>query len=142
MLDKKFIKFLFVGALNTLFGYLMYIIFISTPLKREWALLCAYVLGVLWNFKTTGSLVFKVNNNKLIFKFVGSYVFTYFVNLFALNFLAKMQWGEKTANYFLDLFNLTSPVALGKYIDQLFLVFPIAMLSFTIFKFWVFKEQK
>lgn len=142
MLDKKFIKFLFVGALNTLFGYLMYIIFISTPLKREWALLCAYVAGVLWNFKTTGSLVFKVNNNKLIFKFVASYVFTYFVNLFALNFLAKIQFGETIANFFLDLFNLTSPIALGKYIDQLFVIFPIAMLSFTIFKFWVFKEQK
>ena len=142
MLDKKFIKFLFVGALNTLFGYLMYIIFISTPLKREWALLCAYVAGVLWNFKTTGSLVFKVNNNKLIFKFVASYVFTYFVNLFALNFLAKIQFGETIANFFLDLFNLTSPITLGKYVDQLFVIFPIAMLSFTIFKFWVFKEQK
>ena len=142
MLDKKFIKFLFVGALNTLFGYLMYIIFISTPLKREWALLCAYVAGVLWNFKTTGSLVFKVNNNKLIFKFIASYVFTYFVNLVALNFLAKIQFGETAANFFLDLFNFTSPIALGKYVDQLFVIFPIAMLSFTIFKFWVFKEQK
>lgn len=142
MLDRKFIKFLFVGALNTLFGYLMYTIFISTPLKREWALLCAYIAGVLWNFKTTGSLVFKVNNNKLIFKFVASYVFTYFVNLFALNFLAKIGWGEATANFFLDLFNLTSPIALGKYVDQLFVIFPIAMLSFAIFKFWVFKEQK
>lgn len=142
MLDKKFIKFLFVGALNTLFGYLMYTIFISTPLKREWALLCAYIAGVLWNFKTTGSLVFQVNNNKLIFKFIASYIFTYFVNLYALNFLANAGWGEAVANFFLDLFNLTSPIALGKYVDQLFVVFPIAMLSFTIFKFWVFKEQK
>ncbi|MBQ3102076.1 GtrA family protein [bacterium] len=142
MLDKKFIKFLFVGALNTLFGYLMYTIFISTPLKREWALLCAYIAGVLWNFKTTGSLVFNINNNKLIFKFIASYVFTYFVNLYALIFLSRAGWGEAVANHFLDFFNLTSPIALGKYVDQLFVIFPIAMLSFTIFKFWVFKEQK
>lgn len=142
MLDKKFIKFLFVGALNTLFGYLMYTIFISTPLKREWALLCAYIAGVLWNFKTTGNIVFKVNDNKLIFKFIASYILTYFVNLYALNFLAKAGWGEVTANFFLNLFNIASPIALGKYFDQLFVIFPIAMLSFTIFKFWVFKEQK
>lgn len=122
MIDKKFIKFLFVGALNTAFGYLMYVIFISTPLPREWALFCAYVCGVLWNFKTTGTLVFKNKNNGLIFKFIGAYIITYFVNLFSLNFLADL--------------------GIGKYISQLILVFPIAMLSFTLFKYFVFKERE
>jgi len=69
---------------------------------------------------TTGRLVFKNSNNRLILKFVGTYVFTYFVNLGCL----------KTLLYF----------GLNKYLAQLILVFPIAMLSFTLFKLFVFKE--
>ncbi len=120
MLDVKFVRFLFVGALNTAFGYFMYIIFISTPLPQWAALFCAYIFGVLWNFKTTGTLVFKSHNNKLVFKFICVYVFTYFVNLFCLK--ALLQFG------------------LGKYIAQLVLIFPIAILSFVLFKTFVFKE--
>lgn len=121
-IDKKFIKFLFVGALNTVFGYLMYAIFISTPLSRELALFCAYFFGVLWNFKMTGTLVFKNSENKLIFKFVSVYVLTYFINLYCLNFFASIEF--------------------NKYIAQLILVFPIAVISFLLFKNFVFKEPK
>ena len=106
MIDKKFIKFLFVGGLNTLFGYLMYVIFISTPLKREIALFFAYVVGVLWNFKTTGVLVFKNNNNKLIFKFIFAYVITYFINLIGLNFVDSAGWGEALTNWTLNILNI------------------------------------
>lgn len=120
LLEIKFVRFLFVGAINTVFGYLMYAIFISTPLPQWAALFCAYVCGVLWNFKTTGTLVFKNGDNKLIFKFIGTYVFTYFVNLFCL----------KTLLHF----------GLNKYLAQFILVFPIAVLSFILFRMFVFKE--
>lgn len=119
-IDKKFVKFLFVGALNTLVGYLLYAIFVSTPLPQWVALFCAYVFGVLWNFKTTGTLVFKNKNNGLIFKFIGAYVFTFFVNLLFLKALMHL--------------------GLGKYVAQLILVLPIAVLSFILFKYLVFKE--
>ena len=121
-LDRKFVKFLFVGAINTLFGYLMYSLFISTPLSRPIALACAYVAGVMWNFKTTGVLVFKNGDNRLIFRFIVSYVLTYFINLGCLNALA--------------LYNV------NKYVAQLILVFPIALISFTLFKKFVFVVKK
>ena len=120
--DRKFIKFLFVGGINTIFGYLMYSIFITTPLPRSVALFCAYVAGVLWNFKTTGVLVFKSHNNRLIFRFVSVYVLTYFINLYSLNFLAALN--------------------VNKYLAQLIVVFPIAMISFALFKLFVFKDNK
>ena len=120
MLEIKFIRFLFVGALNTAFGYLMYAIFISTPLPHWAALFCSYVCGVLWNFKTTGTLVFKNGDNRLIFKFISTYVFTYFINLFCLKSLLHLD--------------------VNKYIAQFILVFPIAILSFILFKLFVFKE--
>ena len=116
MIDKKFIKFLFVGCLNTLFGYLMYVIFISTPLKREYALLLAYMVGVLWNFKTTGVLVFKNNNNKLIFKFISAYVITYFINLLGLNFVNSAGWGEFLANWTLNILNIEMDLRYVNYI--------------------------
>lgn len=121
-LDRKFIKFLFVGAINTVFGYLMYSLFISTPLHRSAALFCAYVAGVLWNFKTTGVLVFRNGDNRLIFRFVGSYVITYFINLGCLNLLAQYN--------------------VNKYLAQLILVLPIAIISFILFKKFVFVIKK
>ena len=142
MIDKKFIKFLFVGCLNTLFGYLMYVIFISTPLKKEFALAFAYIVGVLWNFKTTGVLVFKNNNNKLIFKFILAYVITYFINLFGLNFVNSKGWGEILANFSLNILNIETKFNLVKYFDQIILVLPIAIISFILFKTFVFKESE
>ena len=142
MIDKKFIKFLFVGCLNTLFGYLMYVIFISTPLKREYALLLAYMVGVLWNFKTTGVLVFKNNNNKLIFKFISAYIITYFINLLGLNFVNSAGWGKALANWTLNILNIETKLNLIKYFDQIILVLPIAIISFVLFKTFVFKESE
>ena len=142
MIDKKFVKFLFVGCLNTLFGYLMYVIFISTPLKKEIALFFAYIVGVLWNFKTTGVLVFKNNNNKLIFKLIFAYVITYFINLFGLNFVNSVGWGKNLANLTINLLKIQTNLDLVKYFDQIILVLPIAMISFILFKTFVFKESE
>ena len=86
-LERRFVKFLFVGGINTLFGYSMYALFVTLSFSPSNALLISYILGVFWNFKTTGSIVFRNKDNKLIFKFFISYVFTFSVNNFFLNFL-------------------------------------------------------
>lgn len=39
------------------------------------------VLGVLFNFKTIGVLVFENPNNRLFFRFVLCYVLAYFINV-------------------------------------------------------------
>ena len=117
--DEKFFKFLFVGVLNTLFAYSVYAILITLGLKPNIALFFQYILGVLWNFKTTGIIVFNNHNNRLIFKFITSYVFTFAVNSIALNITIKY---------------------LNSYIAQAILILPVALLSFLILKFWVFKK--
>lgn len=78
---NKFIRFIFVGGLNTLFGYGVYCLMILIGLPYVWATLVAQVLGVLFNFITTGSLVFENSDKRLIFKFVLSYIITYFINI-------------------------------------------------------------
>ena len=119
--DRKFMKFLFVGALNTAFGYSVYALFVTLHASHNIALTIQYILGVLWNFKTTGVIVFKNHDNSRIIRFFMSYVITYSINLVCLNFLVHF--------------------GLGKYISQAVMVLPMAVLSFLIFKTFVFKEK-
>ena len=121
-IDEKFFKFLFVGFINTLFSYCLYAFFVLIGLKANIALFFQYILGVLWNFKTTGCIVFKNNNNLLIFKFIGSYIVTFTINSFLLYILVQI-------------------IKLNDYLAQAVLVLPIAVISFLIFKFWVFNEK-
>ncbi|HIS74301.1 TPA: GtrA family protein [Candidatus Galligastranaerophilus intestinavium] len=114
-------KFLFVGALNTAFGYSVYALFVTLHASHNIALTIQYILGVLWNFKTTGVIVFKNHDNSRIIRFFMSYVITYSINLVCLNFLVHF--------------------GLGKYISQAVMVLPMAVLSFLIFKTFVFKEK-
>lgn len=119
--DRKFMKFLFVGAMNTAFGYFIYALFLTLHASHNIALTIQYILGVLWNFKTTGVIVFKNRDNTRIVRFFLSYVFTYSINLVCLNVLVALD--------------------VNKYLAQAIMVLPIAVLSFLIFKKFVFKEK-
>ncbi len=118
-IDEKFFKFLFVGALNAAFSYTIYALFLWIGLIPNVALFFQYIIGVLWNFKTTGIIVFKNHDNRLIFKFITSYVITFCVNSILLNILIRF---------------------INEYLAQALLILPVAILSFLIFKFWVFKK--
>ncbi len=141
--DKKFIKFLFVGALNTLFGYSLYALCLftfthlpHTPYiiatikkfvgflnlnKETLSLTIQWVVGVLWNFQTTGKIVFKNKDNGLLFKFLLTYIVSYLVNKTLLEML--LHYG----------FN--------GYIAQAIIVLPVAIFSFIMLKTFVFKAH-
>lgn len=78
---NKFIRFIFVGGLNTLFGYGIYCLMLFLGFPYIWATLVSHILGVLFNFMTTGVLVFENDDPGLIFRFVISYIITYFINI-------------------------------------------------------------
>lgn len=105
-------KFLFVGALNTLFGYGVFALFILFGLHYTLATLLATILGVLFNFKTTGVVVFNNNNNKLLARFICIYTFMYFIAIFELKLLTLLNLSNMYFNYALILF----PNALLSYI--------------------------
>jgi putative flippase GtrA len=81
---KEFLLFLLVGGVNTCFGYLFFAFFIYLGFHYSQATLYATLAGVLFNFKTTGRIVFKNKNNSLIFRFLAIYAFLYIINLFLL----------------------------------------------------------
>ena len=86
---STFLRFLVVGALNTAFGYSVYAALILLGLERFAAVLIGTVLGVLFNFKTTGRIVFRSHDNRLLLRFVLVYVVQYAFNVGLLELLCR-----------------------------------------------------
>ncbi|MEN9917162.1 MAG: hypothetical protein RLY40_1094 [Pseudomonadota bacterium] len=80
-LQKQFIIFLFVGAMNTIFGYSIFafLIFVNTPYYL--ALFFAALLGLIFNFITTGRIVFKNKGFSIFYKFMTVSMLLYFINI-------------------------------------------------------------
>ena len=121
-LNNKFIRFIFVGILNTIFGYSLFALFIYFNIHYSLAVFLSTLLGVLFNFKTIGNLVFKSNDNSLIFRFILVYVLIYLLNitflwLFKINGLENM------------------------YINGLLLLVPLALISFVLNNKFVFIKK-
>ena len=72
-IDWLFAKFILVGILNTAFGYGAFALLMYTGLHYSAAVVLSTIAGILFNFKTTGVLVFKNKDNSLIFKFIAVY---------------------------------------------------------------------
>lgn len=87
MWQIRLLRFLAIGALNTLFSYVIYASLILLGLHYSVASLLSTILGVIFNFFTTGRIVFHNEDNKRIILFVFVYIFTYFVNLLLLRWL-------------------------------------------------------
>lgn len=120
-LSAQFITFLFVGVLNTAVGYGLYVFFVWLGFNYIGAPFCSTVLGVLFNFKTIGGIVFKSHDNCLIFKFFGVYAIVYVCNVLGLK---ALELG--------GIENL--------YIAGAILVLPLAFLGFILNKKWVFNK--
>lgn len=119
MLDPRLLRFAVVGVLNTAFGYLIYAVMLWVGLNYAAAAAVGTVLGVLFNFKTTGRLVFGSNDNRLLFRFIGVYVFVYLANVLGLTLLT---W-----------------LGLSAYTAGLLTLLPAAGLAFLLNKRYVFR---
>ena len=86
---KQFLLFLMIGGLNTLFGYGLFAAFIFLKCHYTVAVFLSTVLGVIFNFFTTGRVVFKNNKNGVFFKFVMAYGMLYFLNIAIITLLNR-----------------------------------------------------
>ena len=112
------IRFLFVGVLNTIFGFGCYALFIIFGLHYSVSVALATVIGVLFNFKSTGVLVFNSRRNSRLPFFIGVYVIIYIVNVASIAALVSFGLGDISA----------AAIA----------VIPVALLSFILQKRFVF----
>jgi putative flippase GtrA len=80
-LRSQEVRFLVVGAINTLFGYTVYAIFIYFGMYYPIAVFVATLVGIIFNFLTTGHIVFKQAHGRLFWRFSLVYGLVYFVNI-------------------------------------------------------------
>lgn len=116
---KRFILFLMVGGLNTAFGYGAYAACLWLGMHYAVAGAVSTVLGVLFNFKSTGQLVFRSRDNGRLPHFMSVYVITYIVATLCVG----------------GMLHLGIPAWLG----GLLLILPCAMLSYLLNSRFVFR---
>lgn len=120
--ERLFVRFLAVGLLNTLFGYGVFGLLVVAGLAPEVALLIATVLGVLFNFVTTGRMVFASRDWRRLPFFAAIYGITYLVNLAGLRGLMVL--------------------GVGPLIAQAILLPLVVLLSFALNKLLVFRVPR
>lgn len=86
----NFAKFLIFGAVNTAFGYLLFALLLQVVGPPEIALLIATVVGVLFNYFTTGRYVFDTRGYRALGPFLLAYAFIYLVNVVAINVIIAL----------------------------------------------------
>lgn len=84
LLRVRFIRFLLVAALNTIFGYSLFAALILFGIHYPIAAAIGTILGILFNFQTTGRLVFQSHHFSLIFRFFAVYGISYVVGVLLL----------------------------------------------------------
>lgn len=121
-IEEQFIKFLFVGMLNTIFGYTIYAFFVFIGFGYILAPLFSTIAGIIFNFKTTGIIVFNSKKNSLFFKFFFVYVLSYILSVI-----------------FLKLFIICGVSNL--YISGFIVTILMAFFNYTMNKHFVFNKK-
>lgn len=119
-LDIQFVKFILVGIINTMFGYGVFALLLFIGLHYSLCTILTTIVGILFNFKTTGVLVFNNHDNKLILKYVCMYGIMCLFGIVFLRF-AKI-------------------LGVNLYIAGLVLTCIMPLISFVLQKRWVFKS--
>lgn len=70
-----------MAGLNTVFGYGLFATLILIGLRYPLAAAIATVIGILFNFQTTGRLVFGRHDPSLILRFLAVYAISYVVGI-------------------------------------------------------------
>lgn len=119
--DRRFLSFLMVGALNTAFGYGCFSLLVFTGIHRSLALFLTTVLGIMFNFKTTGRLVFRSDDNSRIIRFIAVYGVVYLINLAVLEVLVR--------------------IGISVYLAGALLLLPSAAITFLLQRSFVFSHD-
>lgn len=108
---RQFGRFIAVGILNTAFGFGVYSTLIFIGLHYAVASLLGTILGVLFNFFTTGRIVFRNSDNSRLLLFFMVYGIVYGFNIAGLTLLDSLH-----VNLYLAGLVMVPPAAILAYI--------------------------
>jgi putative flippase GtrA len=137
---NKIVRFFLVSGLNTVFGYGLFALLVLIGLHYTIAGLVATVLGVLFNFKSIGLLVFKTNRNVVVFKFIGVYGINYVISILLLTVLEQSGIDAFLGKELFQITNLliiTAPRA-NACIGGAILIVPMGLLAYALNHRFVF----
>lgn len=122
-IDVKIIRFFLVAGINTVFGWCVFSLLILIGLHYTLAALLGQIIGIFFNFKTYGSLVFKNRKLNLLPRFIAVYVLTYLCNIGGMTWL-KWAFG------------------LSDYAVSAIMCIPVGLLGFVLNKLFVFERVR
>jgi putative flippase GtrA len=117
----EFVRFLFIGVLNTLFYYMIYGFFLFLDFHYIIAVFMATVLGVLFSFKTFGKFVFFNENKNRIVIFILVYGVLFLINILFITLI----------NVYVDDY----------YVAGFLAIFPYVFFSYFLNKKFVFLKD-
>ena len=120
--EARGIRFLIMGAVNALFGFLVFSLAIWLGAESWLALLISNVVGIGWNFLTMGGVVFRELAAARLPRFVLVYLGVYLVNLAGIHMIC-------------------THVDTSKIIAQALLVLPMALMSYLLLGRYVFRRE-
>jgi putative flippase GtrA len=118
----RLVRFLVIGAVNTAFSYLIYALLVLIGLHYSLATLISTVLGIIFNFFTTGRIVFRNMDNRRFIRFILVYAFTYLVNVLFLK-------------------GLVEGLSMDKLLAGALVTLPVALLSYYLNSIWTFRNS-
>ena len=121
LISKKLFRFIHIGVINTIFGYGVFVFLYTVTNKPYLSVITTTIIGVLFNFFTTGRFVFDNQSAAALLPFVLGYTVILGVNIVLLDLLLNLGIHGNIAQ------GLTLPVT--------------ALLSYLINSHIVFKDR-
>lgn len=121
LLTQRPVRFVMVGGLNTAFGYTIFASLVLLGFSSALALFIATLCGMIFNFLTTGRLVFANRDWRLFPRFIATYVIVYAFNL--------------------TLLRLIEEAGVWTLAAQAVCLLPTVVLSFLILRSFVFENR-
>jgi len=118
----RFVSFLVVGGLNTVFGFAVYSLFALSDLSTWMVLVASNLAGIAFNFVTTGGLVFRDMSLARVPRFLICYGV-----IFAI-YLQLIQW--------------LSPICGGRIWAMTIIVLPMSVLTYFMQSRFVFGVRR
>ena len=121
ILESHFLRFLIVGGVNTLFGLFVYSLLALTAMPTWFVLLISNLIGMIFNFFTTGGMVFSDLSISRFPRFFICYGAIYLI--------------------YLELIDWLDPILNSRIMAMVIIVLPVTILSYLILIFFVFTKK-
>lgn len=118
--DSRIFRFLITGTLNSFFGFLVFSCCQLLGLAVNFAIFVGMLSGVIFNFFTTGGIVFRQLSIRRFPLFIVCYLAIYAINVF--------------------LFTKLSVFIHSSILNQAILTVPLALLSYLLMSNIVFRK--